>query len=221
MPEALDVAAPLVRLSPPGGQFFFGYYDLPAADARGRHLCLQVPFRDHFPTPGDKALLGWLPLPTAGGLAAEPQLEVFGETVAWNFQQGCMLQWLAQPDVCLYNTFGDGAFGCCIHNLATGAQRHLPRAVTNVAQDGTKAVCVNMARIYDFRPGYGYEEIKDPFTDIAAPADDGVYMMDLATGDSRMVTHQTAPGIGPQVGDPLLPFPLSRPAIGQQTCSAF
>ena len=185
MPEMTDVAAPLVRLTPAGGQFFFGYYDLPAADGAGRHLCLQVPFRDHFPTPQDAAVLGWLPLPTAG--VATEAFTPFAETVAWNFQQSCMLQWLPQPDTCLYNTFADGAFGCCLHNLATGAQRRLPRAVTNVAQDGSKAVCVNMPRIYDFRRGYGYEETPDPFADALAPADDGVFLMDLATGDSRMI----------------------------------
>ncbi len=189
MPEMTDVAAPLVRLSPADKHFFFGYYDLPAADAQGRHLCLQVPFRDHFPAPEDVAVLGWLPMPPTGSPdpAASQEFHAFGGTVAWNFQQSCMLQWLPAPDTCLYNTFADGAFGCCIHNVATGAQRRLPRAVTNVSQDGTKAVCVNMPRIYDFRPGYGYEEIKDPFIDVAAPADDGVFLMDLATGDSRMI----------------------------------
>lgn len=189
MPEMTDVAAPLVRLSPADKHFFFGYYDLPAADAHGRHLCLQVPFRDHFPMPEDVAVLGWLPMPPTGSPdpAASQEFHAFAGTVAWNFQQSCMLQWLPAPDTCLYNTFADGAFGCCIQNLETGAQRQLPRAVTNVSQDGTKAVCVNMPRIYDFRPGYGYEEIKDPFTEVAAPADDGVFLMDLATGDSRMI----------------------------------
>lgn len=185
MPQITDQAAPLQRLSPADQHFFFGYYDLPAADPSGRHLCLHVPFRDHFPSPQDPATLGWFELP---GSAGEPEtFNIFGETLAWNFQQACMLQWLPEPDTCLYNTFEDGAFGCRIHNLATGQQRHLPRAVTNVSQDGTKALCVNMPRIYDFRPGYGYNELPDAFADVPAPADDGVFVMDLATGDSRMI----------------------------------
>jgi hypothetical protein len=187
MPEMTDVAAPLVRLSPGDGQYFFGYYDLPAADRQGRHLLQQVAARDRFPAPGEPASLSWVALPQSSDTTYSPEVQPFGGTVAWNFQQGSMLQWLPQPDTCLYNTFRDGAFGCHIHNVVTGEQRRLPRAVTNVSQDGTKALCVNMPRIYDFRPGYGYEEIKDPFTDIPAPEDDGVFLMDLATGDSRLI----------------------------------
>lgn len=184
MPETADVIVPIERLSPGRGEFFFGYYDVPPVDARGRHLCHEVPFRDHHPEPGDVARIGWIPVPGTG----PREFNVFAETTAWNFQQSSMLQWLGNaPDTCLYNTFADGAFGCCLHNVDTGAQRHLPRAVANVAQDGSKAVCVNMPRIFDFRPGYGYEEIPDPYADVKAPEDDGVYVMDLATGDSRLM----------------------------------
>lgn len=185
MPQLLDVAAPLVRLTPAAGQYFFGYYDIPAADAAGRHLCQQVAFRDRFPTPTDEATIGWLPLPSAAEATGE--FHPFASTLAWNFQQASMLQWLPQPDTCLYNTFSDGAFGCCIHNVVTGQQRPLPLAVANVSQDGTKALCVNMPRIYDFRAGYGYEELPDAFADQPAPAEDGVRVMDLATGEHRLV----------------------------------
>ena len=183
MPQVLDLAAPLQRLSPGDGQFFFGYYDLPAADARGRHLCQQVAFRDRFPTPTDEATIGWLDVPPQG----EGSFHPFASTLAWNFQQGSMLQWLPTPDTCLYNTFSDGAFGCCVHNLATGQQRHLPLPVANVAQDGSKALCVNMPRIFDFRPGYGYEELPDPYAEVAWPAEDGVSVMDLRTGEHELV----------------------------------
>ncbi|MEI6500684.1 MAG: hypothetical protein WCP21_06610 [Armatimonadota bacterium] len=183
MPQLVDLAAPLQRLSPGEGQFFFGYYDVPAADARGRHLCHQVAFRDRFPTPTDEAVIGWMGVPPQGAGTFHP----FAATLAWNFQQGSMLQWLPNPDTCLYNTFREGAFGCCVHNVATGEQRHLPLAVANVAQDGSKALCVNMPRIYDFRPGYGYEELPDPYAAVTWPAEDGVSVMDLRTGEHELV----------------------------------
>jgi len=187
MPQMADVAAPLMRLTPADGQFFFGYYDIPAADRQGRHLVHQVAARDRFPSPSEPATLGTVTLPRPGQTAYMPDFRPFGETAAWNFQQGAMLQWLPQKDTCLYNTFGQGAFGCCLHNVATGEKRQLPRAVANVAQDGAKALCVNMPRIFDFRPGYGYEEIRDPFARLEAPREDGVFLLDLATGDSRMI----------------------------------
>lgn len=187
MPGMTDVAAPLVRITPDDGQYFFGYYDNPAADAHGRHLVQRVPARDRFPHPGEPATLGWVMLPRPGQDDYRPEFAAFGETVAWNFQQGAMFQWLPQPDTCLYNTFGDGAFGCCAHHVVTGARRHFSRAVANVAQDGSRALGVNMPRIHDFRPGYGYDEVPDPVADVLAPDDDGVFLLDLKNGDSRLI----------------------------------
>ncbi|MBI2302154.1 MAG: PD40 domain-containing protein [Armatimonadetes bacterium] len=182
MPEVVDLAAPLCRLTPPRGHFFSGYYDVPACDAAGRHLCHEVGFRDRFPTPDDVARIGWVPLPAASEDDLPPP-EPFAETLAWNFQQSSMLQWLAsEPDTCLYNVFEDGRFGACLHQVGTGARRILPLPVANVSRDGSRALCVNMPRVYDFRPGYGYEEIADPYRDVAAPAEDGVFVMDVPGG---------------------------------------
>jgi hypothetical protein len=130
----------------------------------------------------DVARLGIMPLDKEGSF------EPFAETYAWNFQQGSMLQWLASaPDTCLYNVYEKGEYGACVHNVRSGARRTLPRPVANVSRDGTKAVCINMSRVFDFRPGYGYEEIADPHRSVPAPEDDGVWVMDLATGANRLV----------------------------------
>lgn len=66
MPESLNMPAPVRRLSPGHGHYFFGYYDIPAADAAGRHLAHRVAFRDRLPAPGDTAQLGWLPFAQDG-----------------------------------------------------------------------------------------------------------------------------------------------------------
>ncbi|NUQ00412.1 MAG: PD40 domain-containing protein [Armatimonadetes bacterium] len=183
MPPVVDLAAPVRRLSPGHGHYFFGYYDIPAIDpACRRQLCHRVAFRDRFPRPDDVAELGLLQLDSAAG-----GFEPFGETLAWNFQQGSMLQWLPGGGSVLYNTFEDGAYGACVHELTSGARRRLPRPVANVSQDGRRAVCINMSRVFDFRPGYGYEELPDPHYDVAAPADDGVWTMDLASGETHFV----------------------------------
>jgi hypothetical protein len=185
MPQTVDLIAPVQRLSPEASQSFFGYYDLPAADWQGRHLGQRVGFRDRLPCPGDRAELGWMPLPGHGEAGS---FHLFGETLSWNFQQGAMLQWLAQPaGACLYNVFREGRFGACVHHLDDGSKRWLPRPVANVSRDGTRALCINMARVYDFRPGYGYEEIADPHAKVDASEDDGVEVMDLQTGEHRLV----------------------------------
>lgn len=193
MPEVADLAVPLVRLTPADGQYFFGYYDVPAADERGRHLCHKVAFRDRFPTPEDVATLGYVHLPTPGRKERSTSSEIFvpfGQTKAWNFQQGSMLQWLGgRPDTCVYNVFEDGRFGACVHNVETGERRILPQPVANVACDGTKALCINMSRVYDFRPGYGYEELPDPFAAEAAPEADGIWLMEMETGHHKLILN--------------------------------
>lgn len=189
MPETVEVIVPVRRISPKGDHCFFGYYDIPAADAVGRHLCHRVRFRDRLPTPEDMAVIGWILLPDdAQAVKDEPRFEAFAETHAWNFQQGSMLQWLSSaPDTCIYNIFENGQFGSCVHNVRTGVQRRLPLPVANLSHDGTKALCINMARVYDFRPGYGYEEAPDPCANIAAPENDGVFLLDLTTGNTRLI----------------------------------
>lgn len=189
VPEAVEVIVPVRRISPGRGHHFFGYYDIPAADATGRHLCHQVRFRDRFPMPDDVAVLGWMPLPhSAEAPKGEIPFEGFAETRAWNFQQGAMLQWLpSEQDTCIYNIFEGGQFGACLHNVHTGTRRLLTLPVANVSEDGKSALCINMARLYSFRPGYGYEELPDPFADLAAPDEDGVFLMDLATGNTRLI----------------------------------
>ncbi|HRS96394.1 MAG TPA: hypothetical protein P5179_14085, partial [Candidatus Latescibacteria bacterium] len=188
MPETVNVIVPVKRMSPKGEHCFFGYYDIPAADRAGRHLCHRVQFRDRLPRRGDVAELGWLALP--GNADAEPDgiFHPIAETEAWNFQQSSMAQWLAsEPDTCLFNAFEHEAYGSRIHDIRTGRSRLLPLPVANVSRDGTKALCINMSRLFDFRPGYGYEELPDPFADVAQPRDDGVRLMDIRTGSNRLI----------------------------------
>ncbi|MCC7408373.1 MAG: hypothetical protein IT442_09885 [Phycisphaeraceae bacterium] len=204
MPAITDLVVPVRRISPSGSDargehYFFGYYDVPACDSAGRHLGHRVAFRDRLPGElpgelpgagvGDVATLGWMRLPDEGGASGvESTFEVFGRTRAWNFQQGSLLQWLAsEPDTCVYNVFEEGRFGCCVQNVVTGKRRDLPLPVANVSRDGTKALCVNMSRLYDFRPGYGYVQLPDPFKDVAAPPKDGVFLMEIASGRTRQV----------------------------------
>jgi hypothetical protein len=78
--------------------------------------------------------------------------------------------------------FEKGGFSACLHNVRTDHRRRLPLPAANVSRDGSKALCINMARMYDFRPGYGYEELPDPFASDAAPDRDGIFLMDLSTG---------------------------------------
>ncbi len=179
-----DAIVDIRRLSPAdGAHYYYGYYDNPAFDARNaRHLCNKTAFWDRLPTAKDVCELGAFDL--ASGAWSK-----YAETRAFNFQQGAMLQWnpLKPLEEIIYNERSGCEYRTCVKNILTGAVRVLPRAVANVSQDGRHGLCINMNRVFDFRPGYGYSDVRDCFFDVPQPEDDGIFVMDMATGEERFI----------------------------------
>ena len=173
------------RITPKDQNWFFGYYDIPAFDCtNSKHLALNVPFMDRLPKADDIARLNVIDIKTG-------KTDCFAETTAWNFQQACMLQWHpVECDSVIYNIRNNETecgYGSVIQSLTSGKKSLLDRPVANVAPDGQYAVSVNFDRLFDFRPGYGYAGQKDYYFDINYARDDGVFLVDLSTGSSRMI----------------------------------
>ena len=61
------------------------------------------------------------------------------------------------------------------------------RAIYAVLPDGKMAFSVNFARLAAQRPGYGYAGGQDAYADDPAPSEDGLWLMNLESGDSRLV----------------------------------
>lgn len=166
-----------------GAQYFFGYYDLRAYSADDRyHLFHKVRFRDRLPEKEDTAELGYIDLETG-------EVTYFAETRAWNFQQGAMLQWnpASPQDEVIFNVRDGEGYRACTLDLKTGRRRYADRPVANVSPDGRWALSINLNRVYDFRPGYGYCGVRDPWYDVPQPDDDGVYLVDMTTGRSKLI----------------------------------
>ncbi|GAA3407393.1 hypothetical protein ACFFNY_31890 [Paenibacillus hodogayensis] len=174
---------PSVRLSDEEGQTFFGYYDNPAFSGNDRrHLVHRVPFCDRMQRAGDSAELGFIEIDSG-------RYTRFAETTAWNFQQGSMLQWnpSAPDDEVIYNTVRDGCNCSVVQNVHTQAIRYLARPVANVDPTGRYGLSINFGRMFDFRPGYGYADIADPFRSELHPSEDGIFRVDLRTGDAQPI----------------------------------
>ena len=172
-------SAAVQRISPGDGHYFFGYYDLPATDHHGRHLCHRVSFMDRLPGADDVAELGWV----KNGVFTP-----FATTTAWNFQQGSLLQFHAQKnDTVFYNSVQNGRFCTVMQNLANGEKQYTDRAAAAISEDGKWGLGVNFGRIYAFRPGYGYAGYEDPGANVNAPEDDGVFLIDMESGSSRLL----------------------------------
>src|SRR6185369_6838399 len=81
---------PPVRAITKGPKFhWFGYYDKLEIDPTNRHvLGMEVGFENRTPTPDDVIKVGMVDLQDG-----DRWIEL-GESRAWCWQQGCMLQWL-------------------------------------------------------------------------------------------------------------------------------
>lgn len=163
---------------------FFGYYDKTPWDRSGRYvLALRVGFIDRPNTAEDVATIGMI------DTAEENRFRPLDTITAWNWQQGAMLQWLGGADdrEVIYNVFDGGNWRSVIRNVFTGETRSLAMPVYFVSRDGRTAVTLNFARVDDCRAGYGYRNLPDARASEAAPAEDGIWRMDLRTGECEQI----------------------------------
>jgi len=171
------------RISPSDAQYFFGYYDIQPYSADGtKHLIHRTDFRNRLHQKGDSAQIGFIDMTTG-------KYEMIDTTYAWNFQQGAMLQWnpKAADREIIFNSHSDGEYCGVVMDIHSGKKRYLERPVANVSCDGKYAININMARLYDFRPGYGYAWPADRHYYENHSADDGVFVTDMETGKSKLV----------------------------------
>ena len=132
-----------------GYDYFFAYYDLQPYDKDSRrHLAHRVRFHDRLPTDGDIAEIGYITL-------EDRKFHKVGESRAWNFQQGCLLQWFDDESV-IYNDYRDGEFCSVIKRVESGEERVLCAPLAHLSLDRRWGLSINFPRIWDFRPGYGY-----------------------------------------------------------------
>jgi hypothetical protein len=61
--------------------------------------------------------------------------------------------------------------------------------IDNLSPDGRLALSVDFARVGTLRPGYGYAGVADPNRDATAPADSGVSVVNLDTGQWRLAVN--------------------------------
>lgn len=156
------------------------YYDMqPWSEDGRRFLCMETEFQDRQPGPDDVLTVGMVDL-TDGD-----RFIPLAETRAWNFQQGCMLHWLPedQNNKIIFNDRVDGDFKSVALDVRSKEKSILPQPIEAVSYEKNLAASLNFARWGAWRPGYGYAGAPDPFSGQNQPAEDAVYLMDLATGE--------------------------------------
>ena len=175
---------PVTRVTNEPGYYFYGYFGIDPWSASEKYLlCLRVPFQDRIPAAEDSAEVCAVELATG-------RVIPFAKTVAWNFQQGAMLQWMpASPDsLVIYNDRRGEQFISVVRNVFSGDARELPLPIAALSHSGKYAVSLNFGELYKMRPGYGYaggpsgaeERAKDPRSD-------GLFILDTGDGASTLI----------------------------------
>ena len=120
-----------------------------------------------------------------------------GETSAWNWQMGSQLQWLQgrTGHQLIYNSRASTAaasnpypdFCSTVYSLETQTSRQLPLPVYVVAANSEWALCVDYSRFQVTHPTIGYAATRVEPALTNAPAHDGIYRMDIDSGDSELI----------------------------------
>ncbi len=162
---------------------WFGYYDNLQFDPSARFaLGIEVGFEHRPPTPEDRVRVGMVDLCDGDRWIG------LGESRAWGWQAGCMLQWLPRSEnEIIWNDREDSRFVSHVLNVETGQRRTLPHPVFTLSPDGFSALSIDFHRLEDMRPGYGYLGIRDPWFDVMAPEETGIHAIDLRSGESRLI----------------------------------
>ena len=175
---------PPVRAITRGPKFhWFGYYDKLEFDPTSRYvLGMEVDFQHRSPRAEDVIKVGMVDLQDGD------KWTELGQSSAWGWQQGCMLQWLpGSKSEVLWNDRQDGKFVCHILDTKSGKKRTIDTPIYTIHPDGKSAVTPDFSRIQDMRPGYGYAGIPDRHADQLTPDESGIWHVDLATGKRKLI----------------------------------
>ncbi|MBI3684346.1 MAG: hypothetical protein HY235_28565 [Acidobacteria bacterium] len=176
-------AVPVLAITRGPNFHWFGYYDKLEFDLGSRYvLGMETTFEHRSPKPDDIIRIGMVDTQDS-----DRWIEL-GDTRAWNWQQGSMLQWIpgSRSDV-IWNDRQDGDFVSHILDVKTGRRRTIPSPIYTLSPDAKWAITCDFRRLNDCRPGYGYAGIPDPGKDVPAPDNSGVWKVDLATGKKTLL----------------------------------
>lgn len=203
-PAAQDSTVRVTQLTHGPRHHFFGYIGQSKTvpwSGDGRYiLALETTSQERMPTAGDAANICLID--TQNGNAAR----VVDRTPAWNPQQGTMFYWHpAHPDTqfffndrdpvtnkvftVLYDISANGGTGGRLREFRFD---DTPVANGGVAPNGEFFTAINYARMARLRPVTGYPEAWDWTVGVAAPTDDGIFRVNIATGRKSLIVSFAA-----------------------------
>ena len=179
----LETFVPTRSITRGPANHWFGYYDKREFDPSGRYvLANETSFEGRPPTGDDSINVGYVDTQN------EDKWCPLGTSRAWGWQQGCMLQWVGdQGKQVLWNDREGDRFVCRIRSIADGKVRTLSRPIYTISPDGKYGLSADFRRIDNLRPGYGYDGLADPHVAERAPSKSGIWRINIATGEERLI----------------------------------
>lgn len=165
------------------GHHWFGYYDKFQFDPSSRFvLGMKVQFEHRSPTGEDEIEIGMV------DLEENDRWIQLGISRAWNWQQGCMLQWVpGSKNMVIWNDREKDRFVSRLMNVETRQTETVDYPVYSLHPNGRSAITPDFRRIGDVRPGYGYAGLPDPFADQLVSDKTGIFRVDLRSGKSELI----------------------------------
>ena len=162
---------------------FYGYYDIDPWDPSIRyHIALETDFHERRPEPGDVAAVGLVDRETH-------EFTPYARTSAFNLQQGSMLHWIEAgfgPEF-TFNDWEDQKVVSRAVNMETRKTRTIQGAIAAISPAGPVAIGLNYARMAHCRKVVGYANNMDPAALQDHPEDDGLSLLDLKSGESKLI----------------------------------
>ena len=178
-----EFSAPRAITQGPLDHFFASYFAINSWSPDFRYaLVLETDIKDSLPD-GRPCTLGVVDMQDGNRFIP------FTTTRTWNFQEAAMAFWLPwAKDTVVFNDMRDGKFVAVVMNWKTKEERIIPHPVSAVSEDGTWAISINYARLFLTRPDYGYYgDGQDPLKNVVFPENDGLWRVDLRTGDAKLI----------------------------------
>src|SRR6056297_2634131 len=164
---------------------FFGYYAIsPWCADQSKFLCLRTDFQDHYPKPDDQAQILLLDLENP-----KENPRVLAKTKGFNLQQGAMLHWLpgCPNRKVVYNEVRHGKVVSLIKDIGADEEAvEMPMGINAMAHGENVALCVSFERLRECRKVCSYASVETNSIQ-KRPKDDGIYIMDLNTGEVDMI----------------------------------
>ena len=183
MNEKKIFSSSIRRLTNPHKHHFFGYYGINPWDYSGeKHLALETDFHTYPPKNTDVANVGLVDRLTG-------VFNAYATTSAFNLQQGSMMHWIG--DEFTYNDWDNGKLVSRIINTKTRESRTIQGAIAAISPTEPLGIGLNYQRMALCRSVVGYASEIDPSGISDLPEDDGLFLLNLVSGNSELILSIT------------------------------